>query len=217
MLRIRIFVDYWNFTLSCKTMQPGFRFDWSNIGPLFAEEAAKMVNTAIPHSYEAMHVYGSYSPHMGDDMKFKHWLTSVLDKRPGVVVDAVQRKLKKSPPKCPKCHVATDNCAACGSDMRGTEEKGVDTRIVTDMMSLAWSGGYDVGVLVSADRDFVPVAEELQKRGFKIIHAQINGSGQDLARHCWGVLDVGALMPRFQAAPKEKALETPARGSLLLR
>jgi uncharacterized LabA/DUF88 family protein len=31
------------------------------------------------------------------------------------------------------------------------------------MMSLAWSGGYDVAVLVSADRDFVPVAEELQK------------------------------------------------------
>jgi uncharacterized LabA/DUF88 family protein len=39
--------------------------------------------------------------------------------------------------------------------MRGMEEKGVDTRIVTDMMSLAWNGAYDVAVLVSADRDFI--------------------------------------------------------------
>lgn len=204
LLKVRIFVDYWNFTLACKALKDGFRFDWSNIGPLFAEEAAKMVNKAIPHSYEAMHVYGSYSPHQGVDMKFKHWLTSILDKQPGVVVEAVERKLKKSPPKCPKCYEAAAKCTSCGADMRGTEEKGVDTRIVADMMSLAWAGGYDVAVLVSADRDFVPVAEELQKRGFKVIHAQINGAGQDLARHCWGVLDVGALMSKFEATAKVK-------------
>lgn len=200
-----MFVDYWNFTLACKSLKTGFRFDWSNIGPLFAEEAAKMVSTSIPHTYEAMHVYGSYSPHQGVDMKFKHWLTNFLDKQHGVVVQAVERKLKKSHPKCPACHEAASICSSCGADMRGTEEKGVDTRIVTDMMSLAWSGGYDVGVLVSADRDFVPVAEELQKRGLKIIHAQINGSGQDLAQHCWGALDVGAIMHKFEAPPKAKA------------
>jgi uncharacterized LabA/DUF88 family protein len=203
LLKVRIFVDYWNFTLACKTLTPGFRFDWSNIGPLFAAEAAMMVNQAIPHSYEAMHVYGSYSPHQGADMKFKHWLTSTLDKQPGVIVEAVERKLKKSAPKCPKCYEAAMLCVSCGADMRGTEEKGVDTRIVTDMMSLAWSGGYDVAVLVSADRDFVPVAEELQKRGFKVIHAQINGAGQDLARHCWGVLKVDTLMSRFEAPAKK--------------
>lgn len=201
LIRVRVFVDYWNFTLACKSLKQGFRFDWSNIGPLFAEEAAKMVSKSIPHSYESMHVYGSYSPHQGVDMKFKHWLTNVLDKQPGVVVEAVERKLKKSPPKCPSCYEAAAICVACGSDMRGTEEKGVDTRIVTDMMSLAWSGGYDVGVLVSADRDFVPVAQELQKRGLKIIHAQINGSGQDLARHCWGALDIGPIMHKFEAQP----------------
>lgn len=202
-LKVRVFVDYWNFTLSCKALNAAFRFDWSNIGPLFAAEAAAIVGP-LQHSYEAMHVYGSYSPHQGADMKFKHWLSNFLDRQAGVSVVAVERKLKRSPPKCPQCHVAVATCEACGADMRGTEEKGVDTRIVTDMMSLAWSGGYDVAVLVSADRDFVPVAEELQKRGLKVVHGQIAGAGQDLARHCWASLDIGALMPRF---------ELPARGT----
>lgn len=198
-LKVRVFVDYWNFTLSCKSLDSQFRFDWSNIGPLLAAEAAALVSATLPHSYEAMHVYGSYSPHKGVDMKFKHWLTNFLDRQHGVSVTAVERKLKRSPPKCPQCHVAVVACEACGADMRGTEEKGVDTRIVTDMMSLAWSGGYDVAVLVSADRDFIPVAEELQKRGLKGVHGQIAGAGQDLARHCWAALDIGALMPRFAA------------------
>ena len=45
------------------------------------------------------------------------------------------------------------------ADMRGTEEKGVDTHIATAMISLAWIDNYDVGVLVSSDRDFIPVVE----------------------------------------------------------
>ena len=53
--------------------------------------------------------------------------------------------------------------------MRGTEEKGVDTRMVTDMISFAWSDAYDVALLVSADRDFVPVAEFLQTKGIKVV------------------------------------------------
>ena len=49
--------------------------------------------------------------------------------------------------------------------MRGTEEKGVDVRMATDMISLAWVDYYDIAVLVSSDRDFVPVAEFLETRG----------------------------------------------------
>lgn len=52
------------------------------------------------------------------------------------------------------------------------------------MMSLAWNGAYDVAVLVSADRDFIPVAEELQSRGIKVIHGKIGKAGMDLAAHC---------------------------------
>ena len=49
--------------------------------------------------------------------------------------------------------------------MRGTEEKGVDTAIATDMMRLAWDSNYDVAVLVSSDRDFIPVVQSLETKG----------------------------------------------------
>lgn len=55
--------------------------------------------------------------------------------------------------------------------MRGTEEKGIDTLIVTDMIRLAWADACDVAVLVSSDRDFILVAKFLQPRGIKVIHA----------------------------------------------
>jgi len=62
-------------------------------------------------------------------------------------------------PKCPNtdCLQIIHNCPSCNSDMRGTKEKGVDVGIATDMIMLAWEDTYDVGVLVSADSDFVPL------------------------------------------------------------
>ena len=35
-------------------------------------------------------------------------------------------------------------------------EKGVDTAIITDLLTLAWEGAYDVAILVSSDADLVP-------------------------------------------------------------
>ncbi|SNT76855.1 NYN domain-containing protein [Paracoccus seriniphilus] len=87
--------------------------------------------------------------------------------------------------------------------MRGMEEKGVDTRIVSDMMSLAWNGAYDVAVLVTADRDFIPVAQELQDRGIKVIHGKIGKSGMDLAKHCWVSFDLYAERTKFERKAKK--------------
>ena len=72
------------------------------------------------------------------------------------------RQRKRSPPLCPVFREAVAECPACGTDMRGTEEKGVDVRMTTDMISLAWIDNYDIAVLVSSGRDFVPVAEFLK-------------------------------------------------------
>lgn len=43
--------------------------------------------------------------------------------------------------------------------MRGMQEKGIDTAIVTDMIKPALMDAYDAAVVVSADQDFVPVAK----------------------------------------------------------
>ncbi len=82
--------------------------------------------------------------------------------------------------------------------MRGTEEKGVDTRIVADMISLAWANAYDVAVLVSADRDFVPVTEFLQTKGIKVMHGAFPPNGSELSQKCWGHFDIAPLMPQFK-------------------
>jgi uncharacterized LabA/DUF88 family protein len=197
-LRVRIFVDFWNFTLSMSDEKPRFQSDWTKIGRLLATKAAEEVDPNVGHSFEAMHVYGSFDPASTADVKLRNWLEGWLDKQPGVHVSSVPRQRKKSHPKCPACRSEVTTCSSCGSDMRGTEEKGVDTRIVTDMMSHAWAGGYNVALLISADRDFVPVAEELQKRGIKVVHGRFGNKGMELSKKCWGSIDVAKLMHLFE-------------------
>lgn len=169
--------------------------DWSVIGPLFATEAGKIVGNTS--GFEAMHVYGSTDPAKSQDVKLRNWFTNWLDKQPGVHVTLLDRQKKKAYPKCPHCQAEVTHCASCGGDMRGTEEKGVDTRMVADMISLAWADAYDVAVLVSADRDFVPVAEFLQTKGIKVIHGAFPPNGSILSQKCWASLDLTNLMPRF--------------------
>lgn len=198
LLRVRVFVDFWNFTLSLNAAQQKFHPDWTKLGRLLAAHVAAQVDPNAAHAFEAMHVYGSFDPSAPRDVKLRSWLEGWLDKQPGVHVSSVPRQKKKSAPKCPACHVAAETCPSCGADMRGTEEKGVDTRIVTDMMSLAWADGYNAALLISADRDFVPIAEELQKRGVKVIHGRFGVRGMELSKKCWASLDLVTLMPQFE-------------------
>ncbi len=86
----------------------------------------------------------------------------------------------------------------------GTEEKGIDTRIATDLVSLAWESAYDIAVLVSADQDFVPAAEYLQVKGVKVVHAGFPPpNGMLLKQKCWGgSLDIPDWKDDFRLKPK---------------
>jgi uncharacterized LabA/DUF88 family protein len=44
-------------------------------------------------------------------------------------------------------------------------EKGIDVNIAVDMLSLAFSDCYDVGILVSGDADYVKMVEEVKRLG----------------------------------------------------
>ena len=33
--RVRVFVDFWNYTLSMRGVDEDFRTDWSSLGPVF--------------------------------------------------------------------------------------------------------------------------------------------------------------------------------------
>lgn len=191
-------MDFWNFSLSLRDQDNSFRIDWNPVGPLLAAEAGKLVDPVAPAIFEAMHVYGSYDPNKPQDTKFRNWMANRLDKMPGTHVVLLERQRKKGYPKCPHCQTEVARCPKCGDDMRGTEEKGIDTRIVADMISLAWANAYDVAVLVSADRDFVPVAEFLQAKGIKVVHGAFPPKGSNLSQKCWAHMNLTNLMPLFR-------------------
>ena len=197
-LRIRVFVDFWNFTLSLQRTDPTFKVNWQVLGFYLAKEAGLIVDPYSTVVYEGIHVYGSYDPNKSKDAKLKNWFINTLDKMAGVSVILQERQRKRAYPKCPACQAEARICTSCDSDMRGTEEKGVDTRIATDIVSLAWANGFNCAVLVSSDRDFVPVAEFLQTRGIKVVHGAFPPSGSALSQKCWGHLNLPKMRNGFQ-------------------
>ena len=202
-LRVRVFIDFWNFSLSLRRSQADFKLDWAKVSSVLTAEVGKiMPGNSV--AFEAMHVVGSYDPNKPNDARFKNWFTTWLDRQPGVHTVLLERQ-KKNYPKCPHCQKEMKTCE-CGGDMRGTEEKGVDTRIVTDMISLAWSNGYDVAVLVSSDKDFVPVAEFLQAKGIKVVHAAFPPDGALLSQKCWASFSIPAVMKQIEMSPPPPAL-----------
>ena len=74
-------------------------------------------------------------------------------------------------------------------------KKGVDTAIVTGLLSLAGEGAFDAAVLVSSDTDYLPAVEWLQSRGFKVINATWANHGHELARACWASLSSTGSSP----------------------
>jgi uncharacterized LabA/DUF88 family protein len=197
--RVRIFVDFWNFQLSMKNVDEHFKIDWTKLPHVLVRRIADVLAPDSAH-YAGMHVYGSYDRNKPNDVRLKNWFMNFLDKQPGTNVVLQERQKKRAHPKCPKCQAETLFCHVCKEDMRGTEEKGVDTRMATDLISLAWANSYDVALLVSADRDFVPVAEFLQTKGIKIIHGAFPPNGSLLSQKCWANIVLPNLMPEFKRA-----------------
>jgi len=199
-IRIRVFIDFWNFQLSLneKAPDPRFKIDWIKMPQILVQEAARLL-TIRDFSYEGTGVFTSYNPKSADGKKYHKWATSWLDCQAGIQVHCFERR-PKNPPKCPVCHRPVVSCPAtgCGSNMAGTVEKGVDTAIATDMIRLAWEQAYDVGVLASADADLVPAVEFLDMKGFRILQAGFPPHGSHLSRSCWATIDVSKLYSQFE-------------------
>ena len=192
--RLKVFVDFWNFQLSVNSLAKRFPIDWKQMGRAVANESSSIVDPGAAFTYQDMNVYGSYDPSSVKDISLHRWAVNILDKFPGVQVTMIPRQRKRSGPVCPSCYDAISKCPSCQADMRGTEEKGVDTRIATDMIKLAWVENYDVAVLLSSDRDFVPVVEFLDTRGIKTIHGAFPPKGAELTKACWGHISIPKIM-----------------------
>lgn len=185
----RIFIDSWNLQLTInERTEPDYRLDWKALSPCLIAAAEAVLGE--PLKFEGTNVYLSYAPGTPTGRSLRHWATTVLDRFPGVRVIVKERKAK-SPPVCPSCHQPVENCPHCGEQMIGTVEKGIDTAIVTDIISLAWEGAWDVAILVTSDRDFIPGVEFLTTKGRRVINAHSPPQGAHLARTCWASIDLG--------------------------
>jgi uncharacterized LabA/DUF88 family protein len=194
MKRIRIFVDHANFDISWKEamQQSGARFAW--------EEFPKvLVNHLISAAYvkagevdlRGITVYASLHPKPAQkDLNFEHWLKNGLDQLPGYTV---------------KCSYRQEQNGRCnqGHTTKSFVEKGVDTKIVCDMMALAMRDLYEVGVVVSNDSDLVPSIECLQDiLDRQIVHVGFKNSGQLIRSAAWSHLLLDEMVNELKSAAR---------------
>jgi uncharacterized LabA/DUF88 family protein len=183
---VRIFIDFWNLQLSIRDIDSNYRLDWKKISPLLVSETETLLGEQM--RFVGTRVYMSYSSSPGGS-NLKNWSINTLDRFPGISVIGKQRQVKR-PPSCPNCHTLVKVCPHCGGNMQGTVEKGIDTAIVTDMVSLAWENAWDVAILVSSDKDFIPAVEFLNSKGYRVVNVHFPPAGIHLSRTCWGSIDL---------------------------
>lgn len=195
MTKVRIFIDFWNFQLSVNDVAGrGYRVDWVKFSPWLVSQAQAMVGT--PLTLEGTSVYLSYNPRRPEDKPLRDWAVNFLDHVPGVNVTIMERKLK-NPPNCPACHKPIDICPHCHVSTAGTVEKGVDTAMVTDLLSLAWENAWEVAILLSSDRDFIPAVQMLDRKGYRVLNAHFPPIGAELSRTCWASIDLKQALPHI--------------------
>jgi uncharacterized LabA/DUF88 family protein len=161
--------------------------DWKKLSPYLVHEAESILASSL--RFDGTNVYISYNPAAPKDANLRQWSINVLDRFPGINVVLKEREYKH-PPTCPQCHKSLEVCPYCGSKMVGTVEKGIDTAIVTDMIKLAWEDAWDVAILISSDRDFIPLIEFLTNKGRRVINVCFPPKGMHLARVCWASIDL---------------------------
>jgi NYN domain len=194
--RTRVFIDFWNFTLNWRDRAQGARIDWPVVPRILLAEAKKRLETAGIHEDLALEetlVYASYNPRT--DGKLKGWLDSFLDKQPSFRVNTRERRAKSRKVHCAGCGHDNEACEKCGEPFVWAPEKGVDTAIVTDLLSLASEDAYDLAVLLSSDADHIPAVEWVQSRGRKVVNATWARHGFDLAKTSWAAFELDDVIP----------------------
>ncbi len=193
-MRARVFIDYWNFQLSWNERAKGAPCDWQQVPNALTNQASASLSTAGlgTLSLEETRVYAGYEA--GREAKLKDWLHNWLDRQPGIRVFTSERHWREQPIYCRNCGQQTGACPHCNAAFGRAAEKTVDARIVTDLVGGAWEGSYDVAILVSGDKDFIPAVEHVQAKNFKVVNAAWRGRGNELAKVCWASFELDKLI-----------------------
>ena len=186
-MRIRIFIDFWNFQLAWNNFHKRggvsavVRIPWKE---RLADILVKQADAGA--AYHGTHVYASIDSAREADRRLGRFLRDTMDSFPGFRVLVKERK-PRSPMRCPNddCKKLITHCPHCDQVIRRTVEKGVDTSLVVDLIQHATDDTYDRAVLVSGDADFVPAVELVQRLGKQVIHAHFRNRANELMKASW--------------------------------
>jgi uncharacterized LabA/DUF88 family protein len=188
-LNVRLFIDFWNFQLNWNERCKDSKVNWKTVpGILFGEAQTILSNNGLDIAQlHETRVYASYE--RGRENKLKNWLDSFLNKQPGFSVIVKERHWRQKEIHCRMCNTNHEDCPKCKAKLGRASEKMVDSRIVTDLLSLAWDRSYDVALLLTSDADMVPAVESLQRHNFKVVNVTWKGHGHELAKVSWASFD----------------------------
>jgi uncharacterized LabA/DUF88 family protein len=198
-IRIRIFIDFWNFQLNWNDLFAAegetVQIPWKDIPNILSAEAAK----GQPFKFVGARVYASVDPLNARDKGLNNWLHHTLASYAGYSIDVKERKPRKKI-RChfDDCREEISTCPKCNRQLKGTVEKGIDAAIITDLMAFAFDDTYDIGIIISGDADFSPAVQYIQKKTDKqIIQAFFKSHGDQLRVACWDHIFFDDLVPKL--------------------
>jgi uncharacterized LabA/DUF88 family protein len=93
-------------------------------------------------------------------------------------------------------------CEQCGhtTSIERSIEKGVDIALVSDLLSLAAAGAYDVATIVSGDLDYHKAIDEVQRRGLivEVAYFRSQGISKELIRLADRFIDLEKIIERIK-------------------
>lgn len=183
MAKVRVFVDHSNFECSWERARGSARdrLNWARLPSLLIERMMHLESlTGSQVDFRGVSVYASVHPcpngDQGRESNRAFWLQSVLDQMEGYTVKVSTRQ-------------AVEEVCNEGHRTTAYREKGVDTKIACDMLSLAMRDLYDIALVLSDDADLIPSVECVQDvLDKKVIHVGIKGprpTGGQIRSSAW--------------------------------
>jgi uncharacterized LabA/DUF88 family protein len=196
----RLFIDFWNFSLNWRDRVKkvnGHECDWTKLpGAILKRSELIFATLGDPTALQLDETLVYASVEAGKDAKLIGWLDNFLDRQPSFRVVRRERHSRPFEFHCRECGAVTRDCPACAKRLRRAVEKGVDTAIVTDLLSLAWQDAFNVAVLLSSDADFIPAVVRIQEKGLKVINVSWAQHGHELKKACWAAFDLDEIAPQ---------------------
>jgi uncharacterized LabA/DUF88 family protein len=199
-LRIRVFIDYWNFAnlwvRHVNDIEPDRNLDWKALPRAILDQLDNIPSLRSSRKeLRAVKIYASVRPpnstsssaidRIAEDKyeRLRDWFQDELDQITAYTVDLSDHV--DNPIRCPLCDAQNRNLV----------EQGVDTKMAIDLVALASRDLYDIAILATHDDDLVPSTQCVQDSIDKqVIHLGFKNEAAEVRNEAWGHIFVEDLL-----------------------